>query len=337
MKRSLVFILMMVVLLSFGCSRRAEPPVSGVTETYEAFKGAFEDADSNEEKARLVENFLTSYPDSEYSGKIANWVAYYLGEKMVEMDRAFEVVKSAYDQIADPERRFEVSLALYPMARELGQPMKLTAAADELAATRPLTFSERINVVDMAEAAGEWAVSESYAAQALNRSSFDAYVADNPNRVLSYDEIMSGVRGRAETALLKQAWALANLDRLDEAQELFASVSALSHTNYIGVANTEVNTYRGRTMLKAGDVDRAIEVLEMDAVMGERDPALEVLREAYALKNGGDDGFEDYLWTSRRRLARNLDGFTLPDYSGVDHKVTGGGGNVMLLAFWFPT
>jgi hypothetical protein len=32
-----------------------------------------------------------------------------------------------------------------------------------------------------------------------------------------------------------------------------------------------------------------------------------------------------------------VDDFTLPDYDGTQHSLSGGNGNVMLLAFWFPT
>ncbi len=103
------------------------------------------------------------------------------------------------------------------------------------------------------------------------------------------------------------------------------------------MAPSGVNTYLGRTALKAGDAARAMELLAADALFGDRDDALAGLREAYAVVNNGDDGFADYLWSTRQRLAKNLDAFTLPDYDGVQHEVTGGSGKVMLLAFWFPT
>ena len=53
--------------------------------------------------------------------------------------------------------------------------------------------------------------------------------------------------------------------------------------------------------------------------------------------SGPDWGFEDFVWELRKKLARTVDDFSLPDYEGQSHKFSDLRGKVTLLAFWTPT
>jgi hypothetical protein len=43
------------------------------------------------------------------------------------------------------------------------------------------------------------------------------------------------------------------------------------------------------------------------------------------------------LWATRNELAPTIDDFELADYQGTPHRLSDAAGDVILLAFWFPT
>jgi hypothetical protein len=109
--------------------------------------------------------------------------------------------------------------------------------------------------------------------------------------------------------------------------------------SYLGVPNTPLYSFWGRAALAEGDFDRAVELLGAETLFGQNGARADVyLREAYAAKNGGDEGFEEFLWATRNDLAKTVDDFTLLDYNGNEVRLADtSAGKVTLLAFWFPT
>jgi len=107
-------------------------------------------------------------------------------------------------------------------------------------------------------------------------------------------------------------------------------------TNYVGVPETPINRYWGETELALGRPQHAAELVAADAVMGRDEGARKTLRAAYEALNGGLDGFDAFLWTTRQRLARQIDDVTLDDYSGEPVSLASTSGSVVLLAFWNP-
>jgi hypothetical protein len=108
--------------------------------------------------------------------------------------------------------------------------------------------------------------------------------------------------------------------------------------DYLGVADTPIDLYRGKAMLAVGEAEKAMELLAPDAIMGSDEDAEAALREAFVAVKGSDDGFDEWAWSERKRLAKNVDDFTLADYEGTMHDFSAlSDGKVTLLAFWFPT
>ena len=73
-------------------------------------------------------------------------------------------------------------------------------------------------------------------------------------------------------------------------------------------------------------------------IFGENNSAAKpYLREAYAAKHGSEDGFDEFLWSTRNTHAKVADDFELLDYEGNPYSLAEANGKVTLLAFWFPT
>ncbi len=324
-----------VLVLAGGCSQKqVEDPAESA---FREVRSALEETDSESEKATLAEGFLAEFPDTERAGTMAATVAYYRGERLGEPERAYEVLRSALDRIQDPESRFEVGTALAPLAHELGHAVDLAEVAGDLAAVRELTFNDHLQVMETAVEVEQWELALEHSEASLGLASEEAYRADYPDREFSDQEVAERSRRRRVLALAHRGWALCNLERCDQGLEVFEEADRIKTVDYMGVSDTPLDLFWGRAMLARGEERRAIELLAADAAFGDAAEAVPLLRQAYAAVNQGEDGFDEYLWSIRERLAKPVDDFTLPDYEGLPHTLSALEDKVVLLAFWFPT
>jgi hypothetical protein len=335
MRRTLTALVIVAVGIGIGCAK-GEPDDPAET-AYKAMRAEYSATDDEAKKAELAEQYLAEFPDTSHSGSMAAVVAYYRGERLGHQQQVFDVLSAALDQIEDPEARFEVSMAMVPASYEIGQPLDVAAVAGALAAERALGFDEHYRVMDAAEQHQLWSLAEHHAEAALAFATEEAYRADYPDRDFSDDQVALRARLRKVEALAYKGWALCNQGRDEECFSVFEEADPLNHSSYAGSSDTPLDRFWGQALVDRGAYEQAMELLIPDALLGDRSNALPPLKEAYVALNGDDQGLEDYLWSERQRIARTVDDFTLPDYDGTQHSLSGGNGNVMLLAFWFPT
>jgi tetratricopeptide (TPR) repeat protein len=301
-------------------------------------RAAYNELETTEEKVALVEGFLTKYPDTEYAGRLAGTLAYYRGEEMDDAEGALALLDATLDQNTDPETRFEIAKAMFPLSVEIGEPMDLATIAEELAAVRPLNFVERIEVSDLALEHGQWETGAAYAEAALEKATADDFLADYPDDDYTREEAEAKAARRTIMSLANLGWAKWNLGQPDEAMAAFDEAAPLQTVGYLGFSDLPLDLYRGRALLASGDAEGAIELLTPRAVLASDEDAMEALREAFAVINREEGEFDDFVWSERQRLARTIDDFTLADYEGEMHDFSAlSDGKVTLLAFWFPT
>ena len=106
--------------------------------------------------------------------------------------------------------------------------------------------------------------------------------------------------------------------------------------NYVGIPDSPLYSYWGRTLAEAGQNNKAMDMLVADAILGGDVEAMDALHGAYTAVHG-EEGFKDYLWQNRQRLAVQMDDFTLKNYQGEPLSFSQLKGQVVLLSFWFPT
>jgi len=340
MKRVLLTAGLMVTLgFLVACSQGAqEEAIDPVEQAWTAFREAVGEVETAEEKMPLIEAFLQEHPDTEYSGTLAGAVAYYQGHAMEDPEGAYTLLSEILAKNTDPETRFQIVTALFPLAVETGHDADLDAAANELAATRELTFSEMIDVADIAVANDHWETGAKYAEAALAKATPEAFLADYPDEDFTQEDAEAKAVRRKAMSLADLAWAKWNLGDTEAAMASFDEASQHKSSNYLGIADTPVDLYFGKAKLASGDAEGAIALLTPAAVMGADSDAMAALEEAFFAVKGDDADLEAFLWNERQRLARTIDDFTLADYEGADHDFSAlSDGKVTLLAFWFPT
>jgi hypothetical protein len=258
---------------------------------------------------------------------------------MADPQGAYDVVSAALEHIEDPEQRFEVSMEMLGLADSVEVPLELAEVANKLGAHRPLTYSEHQQVFETAVDLEEWMVADEHSLAALEIATPEAYRADYPDREFSEEDIAERVQRRQATALAYDGWAAYNMGDTELAFARFAAADDIGSVSYLGVPNTPLYTFWGRAALGEGDFDSAVELLGAEAAFGNDGSGAEIyLREAYAAKNGDEEGFDEFLWATRSELATTVDDFSLLDYAGNEISMADvSTGKVTLLAFWFPT
>ncbi|MDH3814170.1 MAG: hypothetical protein OEV48_06760 [Acidobacteriota bacterium] len=336
-RRITILALVALVGLAGACARQEQESPAEVawSELVEAWNGL----ETAEEKAALAESYLAEFPDTEHSGSMAGVVVYYRGHEMEDPQGAYDVVAPVFEQIEDPEQRFAVGMEMISLADSVEVPLELAEVANSLGAHRPLTYSEHQQVFETAIDLEEWMVADEHSLAALEVATPEAYRADYPDREFSDEDLAERVQRRQATALAYDGWATYNMGDTELAFERFAAADDVGSVSYLGVPNTPLYTFWGRAALGEGDFDSAIEFLGAEAAFGNDGSGAEVyLREAYAAKNGDEEGFDELLWATRNELATTVDDFTLLDYEGNEISMANvRTGKVTLLAFWFPT
>lgn len=340
MKRTLLAAGLIAMLGMVGaCSQQApEQAVDPVEQAWSDLGDAYNNAETAQEKAELIEGFVRAFPDTAQAGQLASAVAYYRGDELGEPRAAYDLLAETLAKNTDPEARYQIGTAMFPLAVELGEPMDLGAIADELAETRPLDFGEMIDIADLAIEHDQWELAASYAEAALEKATPEAFLADYPDDDFTPEEAQAKADRRKAMSLADLGWAQWNLGDTEAAVATFDRAEQYKTVDYLGVADTPIDLYRGKALLDSGDAEAAIVVLTPPAVLGSDEDAMAALREAYAAVNADTSGFEDFVWDQRRLLAREIDDFSLADYEGQSHDFSAlSDGKVTLLAFWFPT
>jgi hypothetical protein len=336
-RKTTILALIVLVGLAGACAKQEQ--ASPAEEAWSGLVEAWNGLETAEDKTALAENYLAEFPDTEHSGSMAGVVVYYRGHEMEDPQGAYNEVASVFERIEDPEQRFAVGMEMLSLADSVEVSLELAEVANSLGAHRPLTYSEHQQVFETAVDLEEWMVADEHSLAALEIATPEAYRADYPDREFTDEDIAERVQRRQATALAYDGWAAYNMGDTELAFARFASADDVGSVSYLGVPNTPLYTFWGRAALGEGDFDSAVELLGAEAAFGNDGSGAEVyLREAYAAKNGDEEGYDEFLWATRNELATTVDDFTLLDYEGNEISMADvSTGKVTLLAFWFPT
>jgi hypothetical protein len=336
-RKSTILAVVALVAVSMSCTK--QEPADPAEEAWAALGEAWNQAETAADKSTLAEDYLAKFPDSEHSGSMASAIVYYRGHEMEDPQGAYDVVSKALENIENPEQRFEVSMELLSLSDSVEVALDLAEVTGDLGAVRPLDYSEHQQVVETATDMEQWSLATEHAGAAVELATPENYRADYPDREYTDDEVAERAQRRKALSLAYSGWAQYNLGEAQKAFALFAEADEAGSVSYLGVPDTPLYKYWGRAALGEGQIDRAIELLGAETVFGEEGWSSEgYLREAYSAKNDSQDGFDEFLWATRSRLATTVDDFELLDYEGNPVRMSNvADGKVLLLAFWFPT
>jgi len=339
MSRKTAILTLIVLTGLVGACAQQEEATDPVEAAYSAVNAAVAEANSAEETTTLVEDFLARFPDTEHSGWAATMIVHYRADTMKDPEGTYEVLSAALERIESPKARFDVSMQMLALSDSVEVPLEVGEVASVLSAARALTFAEHEQVAVNATASEEWALAQQHASAAFELATPEAFSAEYGKWGLTDDELAMWLQHFKAFYLAHEGWAAYNQGDTELAFTRFAESDAIGSESYLGVPTTPLYTFWGRAALAEGDVDRAFELLGAQTLFGEDGSGAEpFLREAYVAENGDDEGFDEFLWSTRNNLAAAVDDFELADYDGNPVSLSKvGDGKVVLLSFWFPT
>ncbi len=337
----------LALLVSVGCqqagyeeSQVADASGDGTDENAaleKAVEEVFEacsNAETFDEKLELVQGFLAEHPETEYTDDALGVIA----REAVEAEQpeaAYKLFDEYLAKIEDEDVRFDTQLALASLHGSSGKIDELKALTAQLSEEHGLRYRDHIRIMDTAIEAEVWELLLDQAEASAAFTTAEAYKKDSPE-VSDGLAAKYGGRRLAYTAAYK-GLALAKLGRTEDALATFEQ--GAPHTLYsaVGVDHTPLHRYWGEALLESGDAVAAMEHLATETLFGSSDDARETYKLAYSACHDNDEGFEEHLSDLRRKKARTLEGFSLKSYDGETVDYASFKGDVVLLAFWFPT
>jgi len=314
----------------------AEGAVPQADEAWEAMVAQLQDVETDGEKVPIIKAFVKENPNHERAAYALSGMIYYLGDDQAALKEGLRFSREVLPSVTEADIRREMQLELVGLYGRLGDEASLAAAADELASAKPLGYPEHDSITEAALEAGAWELAATHAEAGLALATPEAFRADYPERNFTDEDVADAVRRRTAASYAGKGWALANLGRTDEALAAFAAGSGSVKHNYVGIPDSPLFSYWGRTLAEAGKNEKAMDMLVADAILGGDEEAMDALNGAYVAARG-EAGFEDYLLQNRRRLAKKIDDFTLNNYQGEPLTFSQLKGQVVLLSFWFPS
>jgi len=337
-RKTVILTLIVLTGLAGACAQQKEA-TDPVEAAYSRVNAAVSEADTSEETAELVEGFLAEFPDSQHSGWAATMIVHYRADTMKDPEGAYKALSAALGRIESPKARFDVSMQMLTLSESVEVPLEVGAVANALSAARPLTFAEHEQVAVNATASEQWTLVQEHASAAFELATPETFSAEYGQWGLSDYELAMWLQHFKAFYLAHEGWGAYNQGDTEVAFTRFSESDAIGSESYLGVPTTPLYTFWGRAALAEGDVDRAFELLGAQTLFGEDGSATEpFLREAYVAEKGNDEAFDEFLWSTRNKLAAPVDDFELADYDGNPVSLSKvGDGKVVLLSFWFPT
>lgn len=339
LRRPTVLLACLALAAGLACRRDAPrsadaPDDGGYQEAVEAVRDAYTGAATFDDKLAIARDFFERFPQAEDAADVVGAVAHDALEAG-RPEAAHALIDATLARVEDPEVAFRVRMQLVDLYAKTGEKAKLRALVGELAAARELRYRDLYPIVEAAVTAEDWELALDESEASLAFATPAAYKEDSPD--LSDAEAAKLGTRRVAYSLAFKGWAQYNLGHPEEALATFQTAKASTDFSPLGVDATPLHRYWGQALLRQGQATEAMEMLAPEALFGAGPEALDAYREAYAACNDGDGGFDEHLWQERLARARELPDFTLPDYDGGTASLSDFAGDVVLLAFWFPT
>jgi hypothetical protein len=346
-KQNWTWLLCFALLSTWGCGKSESPPgdsptvadaateeLSEVDLAAEETWAIWDETEDAEVKVGLAHDFLARYPDSDHTGDFLGSAVHHYTESLDRPDEAYDLVETTLSKIDDPSSRLDTQMQLAVLHSKTGRLEELSSLADTMAEEHDFQFTDHLRLMELATEAGAWNLAIEQGDDAMAFATPEAFKAQWPD----YSDEYAARAGQRRNAYCKayQGWAEANLGQHEAALASFTS--GVDDTSYslLGVDETPLHLYWGKTLILQDEPEKAMGKLSAEALFGSKE-AKAAYAEAWVAAHGSTEGLEDRLWTLRQEHAKPLPHFALPNYEGEMFESTEHIGDVLLIAAWNPT
>ena len=345
--RSWMWLLCFALLSTWGCGISETPPgdsptvadaateeLSEVDQAAEETWAIWEETEDPEVKVGLARDFLERYPDSDHTGDFLGSAVYHFTESLDRPEEAYEMVQATLAQVEDTDTRLETQMQLAVLHSKTGRLEELSALADSMAEEHSFQFTDHLRLMELGTEAGAWNLVIGQAEDGMAFATAAAFKAQWPD--FSDEDAARFGQRRSAYCMAYKGWAQENLGLHEAALATFSDAADDTTFSLLGVDDTPLHLYWGKTLLLQGEPDEAMGTLGVEALFGSKE-AKQTFAEAWVAAHGSDYGLEEHLWALRQEHAKPLPQFALPNYDGETFESTEFIGDVMLVAAWNPT
>ena len=334
MKTNCFFALFLVVLLSTVVQAQEE-----VDSAYDKAVADFMGAKTPEEKLVALRAFVTSFPDHpRVAGGMLRQAVGILRDEMNDLEGAIALVSSVRRETKTASSSHATGTLLAGLLGEAGKKAELETLVEEFEGEGALDYYFLETAIDAAVKVESWELALRLSYPALPSATPEAVLEEIPEAKNFPKERPEAIaKWRRGNVLSMRAWALVNLDRMDEAMAEFDAAKESTVFDFAGVSQNRYAPFLALAYLRRGDPDAAIEIVAPNALFQGKPESRQVLRKALEARHGSDVDFDKLESDLRDRLAVNIADFALKDYQGREHRFSDIRGKVTVLVFWFPT
>jgi len=170
--------------------------------------------------------------------------------------------------------------------------------ADDLKSRRELSLSEHETIANAAIKTKDWEMAQLHSDMLLKRNTAEIIRAEAGEQVLSEEQVNESIQHNRGQSLLILGRAFAAKGDPDAAIATYAKANQLATYNLAGYPNwpfEDLSILWAQALLEKGDYKAAIEKISVEAVIREREDALEILKKAYTSAKGGNDPEDSYV------------------------------------------
>jgi hypothetical protein len=305
-----IAVCLLTPLAILGCAQ--DTPQLTAEEDFDQTYEIYSKAETHEARVQPWFGFLERHPGSPEAMRVVRYLAssHYLEEES-DPSAAVELVKEYMGHAESDSLAKEYERVLFDLAGETG--------------------------IEPGLAAEDWEFVVAFGEELLDSLSPRQIRAEAGDRELTDAEVESRIRTEKENVYHRLGRALIRLGQSDEGMARYEEGSQYVELTAGGFSYSQFHEGWATALVDAGKFEAAKEIIAPKAVIAGEIGALGILREAYLGDGGAPGEFDAFVETTREKIARTAPSFAATDYSGKTHRFDGYGGEVTLLAFWFPT
>jgi peroxiredoxin len=287
------------------------------------------------EKVTVLKKFVTRFPNHNYASVALSNATRLMTTELNRGREALALVRDVIKNTPKGEMLRRHYMTLLWVAGTLKDVDTLRSVEAELRNLDMLDYEMHNVIADSAFNMSEWQYAYEQYGPGLDVD--DESIARKLKGTLDMPRVRHWIRWYRSRNLSSRGWCLVQMGRVEEALPLLRTAYDGSDSNLLGLCSNDSMKYLGLALLRAGRLDEAVDILARDGIIGGSAESFAALREAYEVRHGSLDGFDEFVERYRDESAAPAPDFTLEDYNGRAVSLSNYQGKVVLLNFWFPT
>ena len=263
---------------------------------------AYLKAKNSAERAEIARSLLNKYPENKHTLVTLDSIISHQHGELKNTKEVIAFSESLMERVKDEKIKKQIKFRLLDLYSKASIHEKFNSAFNQLFEPKSLDFRYYMDMMKFSSEIGDWELLSKAIATAETIANEESFKARYPNRKFTEEYLKERCDNRKGIIAFYKAWKMANTGKLKASLSQFNAADKLCPKNFFGVPNEEFcYILWGKSFLFNRDYEAGFEKIAK-AVLWSRDKELlEHLRQAYIAKEGGENGFGEYVMNLRKK------------------------------------